>query len=148
MKKAHAISVEFVEFIPNELREGSLYVSMPYATAAHKCCCGCGHEVVTPLSPTDWTLIFNGETISLTPSIGNWNFPCKAHYWIKRNRIHWARAWSEEEIAAGRTRDAIRKKRLHESAAEKSCSNHASAVGEQKNKLSVWQSVKHWLSWR
>src|SRR5712692_8520000 len=27
--------------------------SMAYATVAHKCCCGYGKEVVTPLTPTD-----------------------------------------------------------------------------------------------
>ncbi len=33
--------------------ERTLYISIPYVTAAHKCPCGCGEEIVTPLSPTD-----------------------------------------------------------------------------------------------
>ncbi|MFC4855982.1 DUF6527 family protein [Actinophytocola glycyrrhizae] len=24
---------------------------------------------------------FNGETVSLSPSIGNWSFPCRSHYY-------------------------------------------------------------------
>ena len=94
-----AIKHTFVEFIPETPEEGTLYVSIPYATAVHRCCCGCGREVVTPLSPTDWELRFDGKTISLDPSIGNWALPCQSHYWIRRDRVIWARRWSKEEIA-------------------------------------------------
>ena len=66
------ISFEFVEFIPEKLEEGKVYISPKYSTVVHKCCCGCQEEVVTPLSPVDWELTFDGKTISLYPSIGNW----------------------------------------------------------------------------
>ena len=59
MKRELVLRHEFVEFIPDKLVDGVIYVSIPYATVAHKCCCGCGMEVVTPLSPTDWELIFD-----------------------------------------------------------------------------------------
>ena len=89
MKRELILRHEFVEFIPDKLADGVVYVSIPYATVAHKCCCGCGMEVVTPLSPTDWELIFDGESISLDPSIGNWSFDCKSHYWIRQiGRAH------------------------------------------------------------
>jgi len=81
---------KFVEYIPMTLEEGVLYVSMEVGTVIHKCVCGCGREVVTPLSPTDWNLTFDGESISLYPSIGNWNFECKSHYWIQNNKVKWA----------------------------------------------------------
>jgi len=97
---------EFVEFIPSELKEGVLYVSVQYATAAHNCACGCGNKVVTPISPVDWQLLFDGDSVSLTPSIGNWEFPCRSHYWIKADKIRWAKAWTPEEAAAGRQREA------------------------------------------
>lgn len=100
---------EFVEFIPDKLDERTVYVSIPYATVAHKCCCGCGHEVVTPLSPTDWQLTFDGESISLNPSIGNWSFPCRSHYWIRRNRVKWSYQMSRDEIDAGRKADRVKK---------------------------------------
>lgn len=66
------------------------------------CCCGCGSEITTPLSPTGWRLIFDGRTVSLEPSVGNWSYPCRAHYWIRRGRVEWAPRWSDEEIAEGR----------------------------------------------
>lgn len=100
---------EFVEYIPEALQEGVLYVSVTFATAVHQCCCGCGNPVVTPLSPTDWKMTFDGETISLSPSIGNWGFPCRSHYWMVKNRIVWARRWSPVEIEHGRTVDRLAK---------------------------------------
>lgn len=97
---------KFVEFIPDKLDEGVLYISIEYCTAIHKCVCGCGNEVVTPLSPTDWELTFNGKSVSLSPSIGNWNFKCRSHYFITRNKIRNARRWSTWEIEEGRNEDA------------------------------------------
>ncbi len=79
----------FVQFIPEALEEGVLYVSVEYATASHRCFCGCGTEVCTPIAPSGWTLSFDGETVSLSPSIGNWQLACKSHYWICRNRVKW-----------------------------------------------------------
>jgi len=71
MKAPQALTHEFVEFVPRELRQGVLYVSIPYATVIHMCCCGCGQQVVTPLAPSQWTLSFDGKSISLHPSVGN-----------------------------------------------------------------------------
>jgi hypothetical protein len=96
---------EFVKFIPEILTERTVYISLEYATAVHKCCCGCGREVVTPLSPTDWRITYDGVSISLDPSIGNWSFPCKSHYWIRRNRIVWAEVWSSNEIHSNKQRN-------------------------------------------
>jgi len=100
---------KFVEFIPEVLDDGILYVSIAHGTAVHRCCCACGREVVTPLTPTDWKLIFDGETVSLYPSIGNWNFPCRSHYWITRNHVEWAEDWSDWRIAAAEEKDLRQK---------------------------------------
>lgn len=89
----------FVEFMPEKLEEGVIYISLQYALASHRCACGCGEEVVTPLSPHDWQLIFNGETVSLYPSIGNWRFRCRSHYWIDQNRAEWAPSWPADSVA-------------------------------------------------
>ena len=89
---------KFVEFIPQNIEDNVLYISIKYCTVIHKCVCGCGNEVVTPLSPTDWRLTFNGKSITLYPSIGNWNFNCKSHYWIKNSQVEFAESWSKEEI--------------------------------------------------
>ena len=109
MQTSAQLSHEFVEFIPEILCDGVVYVSIPYSTAAHKCFCGCGTKVVTPISPTDWSLGFNGESISLDPSIGNWSLPCQSHYWIDRGRIVWAARWSEQRISRARERDRAAK---------------------------------------
>ena len=93
---------KFVEFVPEELEQGILYISIQYTTASHKCCCGCGFEVVTPISPNGWKLIFNGKTVSLEPSIGNWGFACRSHYWVTNNQIEWAEDWSEKRVEASR----------------------------------------------
>jgi hypothetical protein len=105
VKPARTFDHEFVEHIPEELEDGTIYISMPFATATHRCACGCGQEVVTPFSRTDWEMTFDGETVSLSPSIGNWNFACQSHYWIERGQVCWARPWSREEIDRGRARD-------------------------------------------
>lgn len=99
------ITYKFVEFIPEKMEEGILYISIEYCTALHKCICGCGNEVVTPLSPTDWELIFDGNTVSLSPSIGNWSFDCKSHYFITRNKIRHAKRLTDWEIEEGRKED-------------------------------------------
>jgi hypothetical protein len=114
--KRESITHCFVEFVPEHLDEGIVYVTVEYATAVHRCCCGCGSEVITNFSPTDWKLIFDGETISLEPSIGNWSFPCQSHYWIRQNKVVWARRMSREQIAAGRARDRALKAAYFDSA--------------------------------
>ena len=100
---------KFVEFIPETVEDGILYVSIEYCTAIHKCVCGCGNEVVTPLSPTDWKLTFNGKAVTLYPSIGNWSFDCQSHYWIRNNKIEFAGRWTEREIKLGRENDVKHK---------------------------------------
>jgi Family of unknown function (DUF6527) len=105
---------QFVEYIPDRLQPGMIYVSIPYATVAHTCICGCGNDVITPITPTDWQLTFDGESVSLYPSIGNWSFQCKSHYWITRNQVKSARRWSQKEIEAGRAEDRAAKKTYFE----------------------------------
>lgn len=99
----------FVQHIPDHLEPGILYVSMEYATAVHSCCCGCGEEVVTPFTPTDWKMTYDGESVSLRPSIGNWNLSCRSHYVIDRGFILGAEPWSDAQVAAERRRDKAAK---------------------------------------
>lgn len=101
----------FVDSIPRALEPGVLYVSMDHGTVIHSCCCGCGQEVVTPLTPTDWQLAYDGETISLAPSVGNWQLPCRSHYVIRRNLVieagPWTRAQVEQELRRDRKAKAL-----------------------------------------
>lgn len=107
------IRTRFVDAIPSAIEDGVLYVSAEYGTAVHKCCCGCGQEVVTPLGPTDWTVTIDGDAVSVYPSIGNWSFACKSHYWISYGCTRWAEQWSEEQIKFGRLRDRRAKQRQY-----------------------------------
>ncbi|MEP6676763.1 MAG: DUF6527 family protein [Ferruginibacter sp.] len=102
---------KFQDTIPEIIEEGILYISIKYKTASHKCICGCGNEVVTPITPTDWQITFDGKTVSLSPSIGNWYFDCKSHYWIVKNEIVHSSPWSTKEIEKGRNKDKNRKKK-------------------------------------
>jgi hypothetical protein len=113
MKPEVVLAFEFVEFIPDDLKERTLYISIPYCTATHKCFCGCGREVVTPLSPTGWQLTFDGKTVSLYPSIGSWSLPCQSHYFITKNEVVWDRKWSNQQIAQGREREATARKQYY-----------------------------------
>lgn len=106
--KQSIVIPQFVELIPAKIQDGVLYISEKYGTAIHKCCCGCGHEVVTPLSPVSWKLNFerNGS-VSLYPSIGNWNFQCQSHYWIRKNAVIWAASISKREIRFVQEQDRL-----------------------------------------
>lgn len=88
--KCEELEPVFVEYVPTDLDDGLLYVSMEYATASHRCACGCGVRVVTPLGPADWILTFDGR-VTLSPSVGNGQFECGSHYLIRHNRVVWCR---------------------------------------------------------
>ncbi|WP_367184553.1 DUF6527 family protein [Ferrimicrobium sp.] len=84
---------------------------MPYGIVTHKCCCGCGNKVVTPLTPTDWKLIYDGQSVSLDPSVGNWSLPCRSHYWITNGRVYWSAQWAQKTVDEARSRDRLAKLR-------------------------------------
>ena len=104
MTKVKVIAPEFVESFPAQFEQGTLYVSAAYSSAAHLCACGCGTEVITPLSPAQWVLKFDGK-VSLWPSIGSWTLPCQSHYVIDRGQIVWARSFTQEQVARNRATD-------------------------------------------
>ena len=87
---------KFVESMPRVKEHGILYVSYKYELAIHLCACGCGYEAVTPFDEKlGWTLGEDRNTddntsqVTLRPSIGNWKFPCKSHYYITNNKVRW-----------------------------------------------------------
>ena len=106
MNLRHTFEFEFVEFVPKALEPGKLYISIEYRTAVHSCFCGCGMKVVTPIRPHEWQLAYDGEAVTLSPSIGNWSFPCQSHYWLRANRVVAAGPMSRAEIDRGRAYDA------------------------------------------
>jgi len=120
MVKPMQITHVFVDEIPSAVEAGVIYVSLKYATAVHLCACGCRNEIVTPISPTDWKITFDGVSISLDPSIGSWNLPCASHYWIMNDRIEWSGRWSKTRIKASRQRDELAKRQYYGSLRDKS----------------------------
>lgn len=107
------IELERTEFMPKDLKPGILYVSEEYGAAAHLCACGCGEKVRTPLSPTGWQLFEGARGPTLIPSVGNWQKPCRSHYWIEDGGIEWAGDWSEAQVAAGRRAQDERDRRYY-----------------------------------
>ena len=89
--KRRTMKPEFVKYIPDSLKDGVLYISFRYETAAHKCPCGCGEAVITPITPISWSLTWDGKSVSLSPSIYNRSFQCKSHYWIIKNKVVWVK---------------------------------------------------------
>ena len=132
------IEHRFVEFIPSTLESGVLYVSMEYGTATHLCACGCGNKVVTPITPTDWQLFYDGESVTLQPSIGNWSFPCESHYWIRASSVEWAPKWSKHMIEDGRVNDHHAKSRYFD---EKNASNDIKI----EDRTGTFERLKTWF---
>jgi hypothetical protein len=104
--RAERITPRFVEFVPDALEHGVVYIAIAYGAVIHACCCGCGEKVATPLGPAEWSLTYNGEEITLDPSIGNGALPCRSHYFITRNEVRWARPLSKAQTTAALQRDA------------------------------------------
>lgn len=148
MTRPSVVTHQFVDQIPTQLQDGVLYVSIPYATVVHRCLCGCGTEVVTPLTPTDWSLTFDGETVSLDPSVGNWSFPCRSHYWITGNRVRWAPSWSKHEIEVGRAEDKRAKARFFDRATLDSSGVVADAPQQPAQGSDPWARFRRWWSRR
>jgi hypothetical protein len=140
-----AYTHKFVKAFPDKLDDDILYVSVEFGTAAHRCFCGCGGEVYTRFSPRDWAMKFNGETVSISPSIGNWSFACQSHYILDGGRVHWADRWSRERIELGRLLDRERKKRHYGSQAVQSSSPVAQGGGER---ASLMARFVRWLTGR
>jgi len=141
MMRNSAISPEFVELIPEDLRSGVLYISRKYKTAVHRCLCGCGRKVVTPLSATDWQLTVRGGKISLYPSIGNWSSPCRSHYWIDNNTVEWSTDdWTDSRVAASRRFDKAAKDNFY----SRGQPNRAPVTTASADNLKPQPSVSWW----
>jgi hypothetical protein len=116
------LAPRFVGEMPEILDEGVLYVSLQHRSMLHLCACGCGSEVALPLAPLDWRFTWDGETMSVSPSVGSWSLPCRSHYVIDRGRVRWAGDWSDKEIASGRQHDRRRRTAAQRSPAAASAS--------------------------
>lgn len=101
--------------MPDKFSPGVLYVSDEYSIAGHLCACGCGNEVMTPLGPAEWSFSQYNARPSLRPSIGNWQLPCRSHYFITDGQVLWAEHWSDERVAAGQRAEHDRREAYYTS---------------------------------
>ena len=140
MRRLDRIAPSFVKYIPDELDPGVVYVSLEYATAVHNCCCGCGNKVVTPLSPAQWSLTFDGESLSLSPSIGNGALPCNSHYVITRNAVRWAPSLSTSQTVGALRRDRAAVDRHYAPPPA------VSSAPQLRRRQHRWQLMRKWFS--
>lgn len=136
----------FVENVPDRLDPGVLYISMEYGIVAHSCCCGCGEEVVTPLTPTDWKMTYDGEAVSLSPSVGNWTLACRSHYVIRDGGVIEAAPWTDDQVAAERRRDRAAKARYYGRPDDATREPVVAPVTAEHHKpVGLWARAWHWL---
>lgn len=103
--KTRTWTAVWIDDMPPSLKPGNLYISVKHRLTEHLCACGCGTEVSLPLSRSEWCIEYDGESVSIRPSIGNWRLPCRSHYIIEKGHTRWCLAWTEKEIRAGQARD-------------------------------------------
>lgn len=108
------IKLLFVHYLPIELESGILYVSRKYEIAGHLCPCGCKNKIITPLGLNEWSLkVCNGKP-TLYPSIGNWQLPCRSHYWIRKGIIVWSNQWSNDDISSSYSEEEKQRNMFYE----------------------------------
>jgi hypothetical protein len=130
MKIEH-FRLEEVELMPSALQPGVLYASQKYRTAAHLCACGCGEKVRTQLGQLGWRLTKGRAGPTLNPSIGNWQKPCRSHYYIRNGRVLWMEDWTDQEVHQGRRAE---ERRLD--------------ADFKRHRGRWWGQLKDWLKWR
>jgi hypothetical protein len=128
------IRLQKVKYLPTELEPGILYVSLKYGVAGHLCPCGCENKIITPLDPTEWHLTIKKGKPSLYPSIGNWQLPCKSHYWITDGEIEWSYKWTQEQILAGRIEENKKRELYYEK------------LNRRQNNWHLFRSIINWFS--
>lgn len=140
---------KFVDTIPGEIEDNVLYISLKYNVTKHLCPCGCGSEIVATLSPARYQLYYDGETVSLTPSFGNWLHECRSHYLIKKDKVVWAKSMPKHKSDAVIKRD---QKELKEYINTKKKYKHKSEATIQKDqqelntkKESLFERIKNKL---
>lgn len=114
LEKKERIKLLKAHYLPKELEEGFLYVSKEFGVAGHLCPCRCKHKIITPLDPTEWSFKEVNDKPILFPSIGNWQFPCKSHYWITPGEIEWSYHWSKEQIKEGSEAEEDKRKSYYD----------------------------------
>ena len=142
---------KFVHFMPKEIQSGILYISPEFRAVIHRCACGCGEKIHTPLSPTNWKMTYDGKSVTLNPSVGNWSYECRSHYWIRNNKVVWAENWSDYEVNLNRklqqerTSEYYTPKKALSQIKERSTDKYDSN-DSSKAKSRLWNKIKLWFN--
>lgn len=129
--KIRQLEPRYLNQFPEQLQEGILYISEEFSLTGHKCCCGCGEDVYLKLGPAKWQLIKEADdTVSLHPSVGNWKYACRSHYWISSNEVLAAGPMSTGKIRRVQERDRRDRQRAIEQ------------LNEPKKSVGRWQRAK------
>ena len=94
------LTPEFVEFMPEKLLPGILYISRRFSSTNHLCACGCEEAAYIPVKfkgnnfagsskiRDTWDIIVKDNQVTLFPSLHH-RFGCRSHYYIRNNIIEW-----------------------------------------------------------
>ena len=77
--KQSALTHQFVHYIPADLAEGILYVSLTYNTAVHRCACGCGEQGRHPHHPSRLAALLRRRGSITHPVDRELGLPCRSH---------------------------------------------------------------------
>ena len=93
MTNMKELQTVFLETLPEKLEEGKLYISETFGVSKHLCPCGCKSLVVLPFNTFPdqklhgWLMLRTQDKVTFRPSVGNYQLPCKSHYYITFNKI-------------------------------------------------------------
>lgn len=93
--RQNTYTTEHVLTKPKTMKDGVLYFMPHYNLAVHRCMCGCGEEAITAIdenggkTPGYWGYTEDGAMVSLHPSVGNFQFKCRSHYFLKNGKVQW-----------------------------------------------------------
>lgn len=76
------------------LEDGVLYVVNDSPYVEYNCPCGCGSVVTLPTKKHStgydgWDFREENGKVTLSPSVLSSGFPCRSHYFVRKNRIQW-----------------------------------------------------------
>lgn len=79
------LNFEKVYYMPNikDMKENVIYISDEFKVSGHKCMCGCGSLTIMPLGNNEWNYEIKNNKLTMWPSVGNYQMPCKSHYIIQ-----------------------------------------------------------------
>jgi len=88
--RKESVTPVYTDTLPNVsiMDEGIIYISIEFGVTGHRCLCGCGELTILPINNVidgkdhGWKMTDKDGKLTFTPSVGNFQIPCKSHYII------------------------------------------------------------------